>query len=194
MNYDPTSHHRKSIRLKEYDYRNANWYYITICTGNRINWFGKIEGSKIVLSEVGKKAKEYWEEIPAHFKYCDLDYYVIMPNHIHGNIIINDHKIIETRRGVQLNAPTIEIFGKLNTQAKKIYFSKISPQKGHLGIVIRTFKAAVKKYCNQIGLDDFSWQRNYYEHIIRNELDLYNIRKYIELNPLKWELDEYYQV
>ncbi|NWF89195.1 MAG: transposase [Ignavibacteriaceae bacterium] len=193
MNYEPKIHYRKSIRLKEYDYRNANWYYITICTGNRINWFGKIKESKIVLSQVGKKVKEYWEQIPMHFNYCDLDYYVIMPNHLHGIIIINNHKIVETRRAVQLNTPTDNHQIKLITPAKNIYFSKISPQKGHLGIIIRTFKSAVKKYCNQIGLNKFNWQRNYYEHIIHNESDLYNIRKYTELNPLKWELDEYYQ-
>lgn len=80
---------------------------------------------------------------------------------------------------------------KLNNAEKNIRFSEISPQKGHLRIIIRTFKGAVKKYCNEIGLSNFNWQRNYYEHIIRNETDLYNIRNYIELNSLKWELDEY---
>ena len=182
MNYNPEYHSRKSIRLKEYDYTIPNWYFITICTRNKINWFGKIINSKMVLSEIGMKVKEFWEQIPMHFNYCELDSYVVMPNHFHGNLIVNDHKIIETGRGVQLNAPT-----------KDIYFSKLSPQKGSLGIIVRTFKGAVKRYCNQIGLNNFNWQRNYYEHIIRNETDLYNIRKYIELNPLKWDLDEYYK-
>jgi len=71
-------------------------------------------------------------------------------------------------------------------------FSQISPSKGSLGVIIRTFKGAVKKWCNENGFQKFKWQRNYYEHIIRNEKDLYRIRKYISLNPLKWELDEYF--
>lgn len=93
-----------------------------------------------------------------------------------------------------MNTSTYEDKIKLNTRTKNIRLSEISPQKGHLGIIIRTFKGAVKKYCNDIGLNNFNWQRNYYDYIIRNETDLYNIRNYIDLNPLKWELDEYYKV
>ncbi len=192
MNYDPKYHHRKSIRLKEYNYRNSNWYFITICTQNKINWFGKIVKSKMILSEIGSKVIECWEQIPMHFSFCELDYYVVMPNHFHGNLIINEHKIIEPYGGVQLNAPT-DRDGDTNAPAKNPCFSKISPQKGSLGIIIRTFKGAVKRHCNQNGLNNFNWQRNYYEHIIRNETDLFHIRRYIELNPLKWELDEYYK-
>jgi putative transposase len=182
MNNNPRHHHRKSIRLKEYDYANPNWYYITICTDDKINLFGKVIKSKMILSEIGKKTREFWENIPAHFKNCELDYYVVMPNHIHGIIIINDC------RGVQ----SAWRRDGLNTPTKDNYFSKISPTKGNLGIIVRTFKGAVKKWCNENGYKHFKWQKNYYEHIIRNEKDLFHIRSYIELNPLKWELDEYY--
>ena len=112
-----------------------------------------------------------------------------MPNHFHGILIVNHHKVIESSRSVLRK----ESVGNLNASIKSIYFSKISPEKGSLGIIIRTFKGAVTKYCNQNGMKNFEWQRNYYEHIIRNETDLFYIRKYIEQNPLKWELDEYYR-
>ncbi|MFO7448215.1 MAG: transposase [Ignavibacteriaceae bacterium] len=166
---------RRSIRLKHYDYTNPNWYYVTICVDDRKQWLGKVTNSKVLLSRIGDIAKEYWENIPYHFKQIELDYFVIMPNHIHGIIIINEC------RDVQSNIP-----------ANKNYFSKISPPKGHLGVIVRTFKAAVKKWCNENGYVKFKWQRNYYEHIIRNEEDLYHIRQYIELNPLRWELDDYF--
>ena len=172
----PQSNNRRSIRLKEFDYSNPNWYYVTICTNERINYFGKIVNSKIILSDIGNKAKEFWEQIPEHFDYIELDSFIIMPNHIHGIIIINS-------RNVQLNIPT---------KRKDNYFSKISSQKGALGIVIRTYKAMVKKWSNETIYTKFKWQRNYFEHIIRNENDLFNTRRYIALNPFKWEIDKYY--
>jgi REP element-mobilizing transposase RayT len=181
MQYNPKQHHRRSIRLKEFDYTNPNWYYVTICAENKECLFGSVERSKVLLSDIGKTAEEFWRNVPDHFKYCDLDDYVIMPNHIHGIIIINECRgiiNINECRGVQLNARTDNIF------------SQISPSRGSLGVIIRTFKGAVKKWCNENGFQNFKWQRNYYEHIIRNEQDLYRIRKYIELNPIKWELDK----
>ncbi|MGD8306907.1 MAG: hypothetical protein PVF17_09650 [Ignavibacteria bacterium] len=174
MKYNPERYQRKSIRLKNYDYTNQAWYYVTICTFQNFHWFGSVKNKRVTFSEVGSIANDYWKVIPNHFNYCELDALVVMPNHIHGIIIINE------RRGVQLNARTDD------------KFSKISPLSGSLGVIIRTFKGAVKKWCNENGFPKFKWQRNYYEHIIRNEKDLYRIRKYISLNPIKWELDDYY--
>jgi REP element-mobilizing transposase RayT len=87
--YNPKIHHRKSIRLKEYDYTNPNWYYITICTHNKEHLFGKIKNDKVILSEFGKIVTECWIDIPKHFEFVELDDFVIMPNHTHGIIIIN---------------------------------------------------------------------------------------------------------
>lgn len=173
--FNPKIHHRKSIRLREYDYTNPNWYYVTVCTYKRENIFGKVEKDKMVLNEYGKIVEECWKAIPNHFEHVSLDYFVIMPNHIHGIIIIE-------RRDTACCVPTME--------DRK--FREMNP--GSLSVIVRSFKSAVTKGTNELRKDKSApiWQKNYYEHIIRNEMDLFYIRRYIELNPLKWELDEYY--
>jgi REP element-mobilizing transposase RayT len=164
---------RKSIRLKEYDYTNPNWYYVTICTNKKNCVFGNVDNGKLVLNKLGKVANEEWLKTNAIRLNIKLDYYIIMPNHIHGIIIIES-------RGVMLYAPTKEFKSPSQT----------------LGAVIRGFKSSVTKRANQMNSTNGKklWQRNYYEHIIRNEHDLYRIRKYIQLNPLKWELDKYHSL
>ena len=172
MKYNPKYHHRKSIRLKEYDYTNPNWYYITICTYNKKDAFGDVKYGKMILNNYGKIVDEEWIKTKEIRKNIDLDDYVIMPNHFHGIIIINS-SVGATRRV----APT------------KV---KSTLQAGSLGAIIGQFKSKVTKRIRSSGLENFKWQRNYYEHIIRNEQDLYRIRTYIQKNPLRWELDEYY--
>jgi putative transposase len=192
---------RRSIRLKEYDYTSPGWYYVTICTHQQACLFGDIKNGRMVLSPIGKIARKYWLEIPDHFKYVELDEFVIMPNHVHGIIIINnhagndgrgandnhsDHDICigdDHRRGVRSNAPTN------NNKNPYNYFAQISPQSGTLGVIIRSYKTSVTRWCRKNVNDPFKWQRNFYEHIIRNERELYEIRKYIRNNPAKWELD-----
>ena len=145
--FNQKNHHRKSIRLREYDYTNPNWYYITICSYKRENIFGKVEKNKMILNKEGEIVEQEWLKIKELRKNIDLDYYVVMPNHFHGIVII------ESRDKASLVPTEERRFGK-----------PVAP----------------------------IWQKNYYEHIIRNEMDLFYIRRYIELNPLKWELDEYY--
>ena len=171
---------RRSIRFKGYDYTSPGWYYITICTHQQECIFGNIRNGEMVLSPIGKIAQKYWLEIPDHFKHVELDEFVVMPNHIHGIIIINDN-----RRGVRSNAPT-EPNNNINPEN---YFSQISPQSGTLGVIIRAYKSSVTRWCRKNNYDQSIWQRNYYEHIIRNDKELYEIRKYIINNPMKWELD-----
>jgi putative transposase len=166
---------RKSLRLPNFDYSTAGWYYVTICTYNKKNWFGKIVKGKMRLNIIGKYVQRCWEDIPNHISKVDLDCFVNMPNHLHGIIILNNQS-----RGVQLNAPT----------KRSNIFGQMSPKSNSLSTIIRTFKAAVKTWCNNNKYSDFRWQRNYYEHIIRNYKDLENIRKYILYHPLKWEIDE----
>jgi REP element-mobilizing transposase RayT len=100
MNYNPQRSNRKSIRLKEYDYSFPGWYYVTICTKDFIPWFGKVKNGKAVYSELGNIAVKYFEKIPEHFKNTEIDEHIIMPNHVHGIIIIND--TVETRDRVSL--------------------------------------------------------------------------------------------
>lgn len=193
MSYDKNKHHRRSIRLKEYDYTSPGWYYVTICTHQQTCLFGDINNGRIVLSSIGKMAQEYWLQIPNHFKFVELDEFVIMPNHIHGIIIINDRPgnggdNNGNGRGVRSNAPAN---ANINPQNR---FSEISPKSGTLGVIVRSYKSSVTRWCRKNKNDHFKWQRNFYEHIMRNERELYQIRKYIRSNPLKWQLDSEYPV
>lgn len=145
------------------------------------------------LSEVGKIARRCWEEIPLHFPHTALDEFVIMPDHMHGIVVIlgeDDYgeSYEDGSGGVQLNAPK-----ELNAPAadspatrKDNYFSIISPKKKTLSVIIRTYKAAVTTLCRENGINDFQWQRNYYERIIRDERAFTTIRKYIVNNPAQW--------
>jgi REP element-mobilizing transposase RayT len=165
MRYDKEKHHRRSIRLKEYDYSQAGAYFVTICTKNRECLFGEISDGKMALNDTGIVASEVWNGLQNHFP-VELDEYVIMPNHVHGIIIINNvgaiHELPNKRR--QMLIPKILGYYKMNT-AKHI-----------------------NKIHNTSGIP--FWQRNYYEHIIRNEKELNSIREYIVNNPLTWYEDE----
>jgi len=160
-------------RLKEWDYSTPWWYYVTICTKNFKCWFGEVKNGKMILNDLGKIIEEEWlktKEIRAN---VDLDYYVIMPNHFHGIPIIEGSEIatsVETHRDASLRIV-----------------------QNNLSDIIRGFKGAVTKRVHTIGFDHFQWQPRFYDHIIRNEADLRRIRTYIQNNPLKWELDEYFK-
>jgi len=163
-----------SIRLKDWDYSTPWWYYITICTKDMKCWFGEIRNGKMIYNQIGKKAVEYFENIPKHFLSSEIDYFIVMPNHVHGIIIIND--TVETRHGVSLQTN----FGKLI--------------KNSLSVIINHYKGAATRFTRKSTDITFQWQRGFYDHIIRNENDLDRIRTYISNNPLKWELDEYFKL
>ena len=163
----------KSNRLTEWDYSTPWWYYVTICTKNFKNWFGEIKNGKIILNASGEIANKFFEDIPNHFSNTDIDYFVIMPNHIHGIILIQDS--VETRDRVSLQ--------------KKFGVSL----KNSLSIIVNQYKGTITREIRKNGATDFSWQPRFYDHIIRNDADLRRIRNYIQNNPLKWELDEYYK-
>lgn len=176
----------QSIRLQNYDYRSHGYYFVTICTYQKICYFGEIKDNQVILSELGKIAEKFWLEIPEHFNFIQIDRFVIMPNHIHGIVIINNN---------QLNQPEIEnsaqIYLESNNKRSQI-MSNISPKKGSLSTVIRSYKSAVTKWSKKNKFDSFSWQSRFYEHIIRDEESLNSIREYIINNPMKWQEDENY--
>jgi len=172
MSYDPAQHHRRSIRLKEHDYSWPAWYFVTICSHNRDCIFGEVINNNMGLNTVGKIVEEEWLRTPIIRPGVELDDYVVMPNHLHGIIIIG-HSVGATRRV----APTNE--GNRVTSYS-------------LGSIIGQFKSVSAKRINKIrGTSGVSmWQRNYYDHIIRNENDLHHIRTYITDNPIQWTIDE----
>jgi REP element-mobilizing transposase RayT len=140
----------------------------------------------IILTPIGKIAQKCWNEIPEHFPFVTLDEFIIMPDHVHGILLINQSKTKIGNRncmGVQLNAHTNT--PKNKNQSTNEYYSNISPKKNTLSVVIRTYKGMIKKWCNENNYPQFKWQRNYYERIIRDEDELYETRKYIESNPLQ---------
>jgi putative transposase len=172
----------ESARLQTYDYTQAGCYFITLCVHRHQCIFGEVQGEVVHLNEIGKIAARCWEEIPKHFPNAELDAFVVMPNHLHGIIVIKDHG-----RDVQLNVSTRNISSSVSTE--KTYAS-ISPRKGSLSVIIRTFKAAVTTFCQRKGYQNFRWQSRFYEHIIRDDKDMDNVRNYIIDNPLKWATGE----
>jgi REP element-mobilizing transposase RayT len=169
MKYDPQIHHRRSIRLKGYDYSQSGLYFITLCIQNRECLLGEIEHNLINLNPAGGMVKQIWQQLPRRFPYIQIDEFVVMPNHLHGIILIS---MFDSIPGDQIQ------------------------RKVKLGDVVGAFKSVsthqyiqgVQKY-NWQGFQGKLWQRNYHEHIIRDEASLNNIRQYILDNPRKWEDD-----
>ena len=159
---------RRKPRLPVYDYSNPAWYFVTICTDNMRKIFGEIINGKMRLNALGKIVENCWNDIPTHYPNVELDYYVIMPNHVHGIIIINSNDFY----GLNVGNENIRSLHKTN-----------------LSNVIKGFKIGVTKLSKQ-NRYYFKWQKSFYDRIIRNERELYNIRKYIEINPLKWGLEK----
>ncbi len=161
---------RKSIRMENYDYSQFGGYFVTICTHEKKCIFGSILGEKMHSNEYGSIVSEVWNSIPNHFDNVELDQFVVMPNHVHGIIFIN--KSIETRHAMPLRK-----FGK--------------PIPSSLSTIVGSFKSAVSKSMHVHGYNDRKiWHRNYYEHIIRHEKELNEIRKYISNNPMQWAMDK----
>jgi putative transposase len=168
-------HHRRSIRLKEYDYSQPGGYFITIVTYQRDLLFGEIANEEMKLNDYGQIVDECWREIPNHFQNVELGMYVVMPNHVHGIIVIRADNSSSARKGTIYRAPT-EKFGK--------------PVSGSIPTIVRTFKSAVTRRLGKEFNFTGIWQRNYYEHVIRNHEDWDRIHRYIESNPSMWVDDD----
>lgn len=197
MAYNPNFHHRKSIRLPGYDYAQSGLYFLTLVVYKWVCLFGEIvEANKFgannhspapneaknyspILSEIGKIANACWLEIPKHYPNIFLHEYVIMPNHIHGII-----EIVGAKEGANDDSPVL----KVNNHSPKWK----SPSKT-IGSIIRGFKIGVTKWVRENTDIETLWQRNYYEHIIRNQQSYDNISNYILNNPKKWAEDKFFE-
>ncbi|MCX6320233.1 MAG: transposase [Bacteroidia bacterium] len=190
----------ESSRLPGYDYSKSGTYFITICTIKHECYFGEIIDRQMVLSEPGKIAFQKWFEIPYHFPNVILDEFVVMPNHIHGIIIIKP-AIVRTLHATsvpqtnatsvppQTNAtspPQTNATSQQNQPIKNEFMSFISPKSGSLSSIVRSYKSAVTKNLHTME-HGFSWQPRFYDHIIRSDRELNRIRRYIINNPLKWD-------
>ena len=171
-NYNPKIHHRGSMRLKDYNYSTNGYYFTTICAKNKIECFGEIQNCKMVLNEYGKIINQCWDDLPNHYQNCRLDEFIIMPNHMHGIVIIDN-----SAAGTGLK-PVRTIL--VPTTAKQYSLSEI----------IRGLKTFSSRKINEQNPNlKFRWQSRFYDHIIRDEKPLDDIREYIRSNPLKWESD-----
>ncbi|GIV83933.1 MAG: hypothetical protein KatS3mg052_0940 [Candidatus Roseilinea sp.] len=164
-----TRPNRRSIRLKGYDYSQAGAYFITICTKDRACLFGEVVNGEMRLNALGQIVHGVWNNLPNHYAGVEMDAFVVMPNHVHGIVVIvgAGFKPAPTTT----TAPTTTRHGlpEIVRQFKTFSARRINEMRGTPGVSV--------------------WQRNYYEHIIRNEESLHRIREYIANNPLKWELD-----
>ncbi|BCX13327.1 MAG: hypothetical protein KatS3mg067_2265 [Thermosynechococcus sp.] len=169
-----TRPNRRSIRLKGYDYSQAGAYFITICTKDRACLFGEVVDGEMRLNDFGQVVHGVWNNLPNHYAGVEMDAFVVMPNHVHGIVVIV---------GAGLKpAPTTTAAPTTTT----------APTQHGLPEIIRGFKTFSARRINELRSTPGVpvWQRNYYEHIIRNEESLHRIREYIANNPLKWQLDQ----
>jgi len=192
MKYDPQKHHRRSIRLKNYDYASPGAYFVTIVTHRRQCLFGNVMDGQMRLNEFGEIVRDEWLKTETIRPRVQLDEYVIMPNHVHGIIIIND----DNRRGTLQRAPTIMQRAPTIMQRTPTIEQFGKPTSDSIPTIIRLLKSATTKRINEYRNTPAVpvWQRNYYEHIIRNETELQQIRQYIANNPINWENDENYMI
>jgi putative transposase len=190
--FDPSRHHRRSIRLPGYDYRSAGAYFVTICTHQRDLLF-----EDPVLRRV---AETLWQRIPRHFPHVQLDAWVVMPNHLHGIIVISG----DARRGEASPAsgsrtePAVADAVSIVDEAVSGDASPLPPRPsgappGSLGAIVGNFKSVTARRINRLRGTPGApvWQRNYYEHIVRDERALTAIRQYIADNPARWAWDTY---
>lgn len=172
-----SNHNRRSIRLPGYDYSQAGAYYVTICVQDRLCLFGDVMNGEVMLNDIGLYVDRCWLEIPKHFPNVVLHEYIIMPNHVHGII-----EIVGANNDLPLDKE------KITERAKDIL-----PLRGTsktVGSIVRGFKIGVTKYVRKCTDIYKVWQRNYYEHIIRDYEDYIRIADYIEDNPINWERDD----
>ncbi|MBN1373513.1 MAG: hypothetical protein JW987_16365 [Anaerolineaceae bacterium] len=182
---------RHSIRLKEYDYASAGAYFVTLVTHGRECLFGEIREDEVVLNPTGKMICQEWERLSSRFSEVELDEFVIMPNHVHGIIMIKE-KDTEPTSLQEGAAPGLKDSDPGRTSLRPYGAAGAAGAAGSLGAIVRAFKSAAVLRFNRMRFASGKplWQRNYYEHIVRDEKDLQRIRLYIRDNPLRWSLDE----
>jgi putative transposase len=169
MSINPIPYNRRSVRLVGYDYSSPGAYFVTVVTHKHLCKFGRIISGKMEINALGKIIQDCWVKLPDHFPDIEIEPFVVMPNHIHGIISIYEK---DCSRGTIYRAPTPEKFAQ--------------PVVGSIPTIIRTYKAAVSRNAKrELGLIHI-WQRNYYEHIIRNPSELASIAEYILSNPDHW--------
>ncbi len=171
-------------RLPDWDYATPGLYFVTICTQKHQWFFGKVIDEQMHKNQMGILAEEKWLSIQHHHANVILDKFVVMPNHIHGILCLTDDNSQSNERNVAtLRATSLRNHSETTIE----YFTRISPKSGSLSTIIRDYKSAVTREIRKNISNSFAWQPRYYDHIIRTEEDLENLREYIQLNPANWQ-------
>lgn len=192
MTFNPDIHHRRSIRLKDYDYSQGGAYFVTICAWQRECLFGEIVNGEMMLNDMGRIIETVWSVLPEHFINIHLDEYMIMPNHFHGILHI------DVFVGVKQDSPALPAFDLRRTKGKADEALALPLHRlrgsvsGSLCSIVQNFKSVSTRKINIVRNSPGCpvWQRNYYERVIRNENELSRAREYIVNNPLKWAIDK----
>jgi REP element-mobilizing transposase RayT len=173
--HESAHRNRRSIRLQGYDYSQAGAYFVTICTRNRECLFGEIVNGDMRLNDAGSVVESVWDGLPGHYAHVELDAMVIMPNHFHGIIVL---------------APVGVGAGNVRAGFKPA--PTPAAMRHGLSEIVRALKTFSSRRINESRQTPGTklWQRNYWEHIIRNESELNRIREYIHNNPTQWEMDK----
>lgn len=169
MSFDPARHHRRSIRLKGWDYSRASRYFVTLCVKNRMPVLGCVRSEKVELSEIGRIADFTWQWLPERYPYVELDEYRVMPDHLHGIVMIKDTWRDDSRI-VPPDGRGAKPLGGLIGAFKTVSTKKINSLRGTPGVRF--------------------WQRDFFDRIIRGDADLLRIREYIRNNPSRWFIDK----
>jgi len=203
--YNPNIHHRRSIRLKGYDYSQAGLYFITICLKNRKCLFGKIENNKMILNDAGKMVETQWLALPQRFQNIKLHEYIVMPNHFHAILEIVGATLVVAQNTdvVAQNTDVVAQNTDTTTQNDNNDLQKrepqgIAPTGKTVGDIVGAFESITTvEYIRGVKNNNWQpfngklWQRNYWEHIIRNEQSYQNISHYTINNPAKWDDDKF---
>jgi len=205
IRYDPHTHHRRSVRFPGYDYASPGAYFVTICVHGGECLLGEVADGQMRMNRLGQMVQSAWQAIPAHSSHVRLDAFVIMPNHIHGIVVINrrgeaspatassatqaamsdNHTSTQPIRGDASPLPS--------TQPDPGDASPLrGPPAGSLGAIVANLKSVTTRRFNRLrGTPGVPlWQRNYWEHIVRDEVAAHRIRAYIQTNPARWEEDK----
>ncbi len=189
----------KSTRLERWDYSNPGFYFVTICTKDRINMFDEVVNEKVVLNKYGYIVKHYWRDLPNHYKNCNLDSFIVMPNHFHGIIRIknfnsNKHVEMGLQPNLAIRIAPVETIHESSLRESLNTNHIIERRKMLLSKIVGRFKMQSSKKINLVNRAiHFHWQLGFYDHIIRIEFDLWKSRKYIQDNPSNWKNDRNYR-
>lgn len=172
---------RKNTRMKQWDYSSDGYYFVTICVKNRAHVFGNVRDKKMRFNKWGEIAHECWQEIPIHFPDVEIDQFVIMPNHVHGIVVLKN------KMEHVVGDKYIYSLSKNGTKKSK------NRNMMQLSKIIATYKAAVTRKINKIPSNNyFQWQHSFHDHVIRDERALVNIQNYIFFNPDSWRDDDFF--